>query len=167
MTMALSILVTIEMCNAVNSLSENQSLVLMPPWINPILIAAMALSFSLHFMILYVDFFAVSSVSRVFTTPSKYLICFQTVFQVTPLSFAQWITVMKFSLPVILLDELLKFVARNYADGKETGRWHELIAVLVAMAAYLYAWYQHELSIHPHLANAMPGGGAPGGVPRS
>merc|ERR1712072_1518200 len=98
MTMALSILVTIEMCNAVNSLSENQSLVAMPPWINPLLLGAMALSFALHFMILYVDFLAV-------------------VFQITPLSFAQWITVMKFSLPVILLDELLKFVARNYADA--------------------------------------------------
>merc|ERR1719412_2512283 len=98
MTMALSILVTIEMCNAVNSLSENQSLVMMPPWINPLLLAAMALSFALHFMILYVDFLAV-------------------VFQITPLSFAQWLTVLKFSLPVILLDELLKFVARNYADA--------------------------------------------------
>merc|ERR1712051_225998 len=39
------------------------------------------------------------------------------VFQITPLSFAQWMVVMKFSLPVILLDELLKWVARNYADA--------------------------------------------------
>merc|ERR1712122_113345 len=109
MTMALSILVTIEMCNAVNSLSENQSLIVMPPWINPFLLGAMALSFGLHFMILYVDFLAV-------------------VFQITPLTFAQWITVMKFSLPVILLDELLKWVARNYSDGKETGRWSEFFA---------------------------------------
>jgi len=97
MTMALSILVTIEMANAINSLSENQSLLVMPPWINPFLIGAMCLSFALHFVILYVEIMA-------------------TVFQVTPLSVAQWITVMKFSLPVILLDELLKFVARNYAE---------------------------------------------------
>merc|ERR1719300_276393 len=100
MTMALSILVTIEMANAINSLSENQSLLMMPPWINPFLIGAMCLSFALHFVILYVEIMA-------------------TVFQVTPLSFAQWVTVMKFSLPVILLDELLKFVARNYAEVLE------------------------------------------------
>ena len=64
------------------------------------------------------------------------------------MSFTQWLVVMKFSLPVILLDELLKWVARNYADGKETGRPSELVAILAAITAYLYAWYQHEMSIH-------------------
>merc|ERR1712076_80650 len=103
MTMALSILVTIEMCNAINAISENQSLVAMPPWINPLLLGAMALSFGLHFVILYVDVMA-------------------TVFQVTPLSIAQWMTVLKFSIPVILLDELLKWVARNYSEVIEGPR---------------------------------------------
>jgi Ca2+ transporting ATPase len=59
MTMALSVLVTIEMLNAMNSLSENQSLVAMPPWINIWLMMAIALSMSLHFMILYTPFFNV------------------------------------------------------------------------------------------------------------
>jgi Ca2+ transporting ATPase len=43
---------------------------------------------------------------------------FQTVFQVTPLGIEEWITVLKFSLPVVLLDETLKFVARKTVDGK-------------------------------------------------
>ncbi|XP_065155622.1 calcium-transporting ATPase sarcoplasmic/endoplasmic reticulum type isoform X2 [Atheta coriaria] len=97
MTMALSVLVTIEMLNAMNSLSENQSLIAMPPWSNFWLVGAMALSFGLHFVILYVEVLS-------------------TIFQVTPLGADEWITVMKFSLPVILLDETLKFTARKIAD---------------------------------------------------
>jgi Ca2+ transporting ATPase len=98
MTMALSVLVTIEMLNAMNSLSENQSLIAMPPWTNMWLVGSMCLSFALHFVILYVDVLS-------------------GVFQVTPLSPDEWITVMKFSIPVILLDETLKFVARRVSDG--------------------------------------------------
>merc|ERR1740131_701409 len=91
-TMALSVLVVIEMLNALNSLSENQSLLVMPPWVNIWLILAMGLSLTLHFVILYVDILA-------------------TVFQVQPLTGAQWIAVIKISLPVILLDEVLKLIA--------------------------------------------------------
>ncbi|XP_053197362.1 ATPase sarcoplasmic/endoplasmic reticulum Ca2+ transporting 1, like [Scomber japonicus] len=97
MTMALSVLVTIEMCNALNSLSENQSLVRMPPWSNLWLSAAMTLSMSLHFMIIYVD-----------PLPM--------IFKLTHLSVEQWLMVLKLSFPVILIDEVLKFFARNYVE---------------------------------------------------
>ncbi|XP_018423924.1 PREDICTED: sarcoplasmic/endoplasmic reticulum calcium ATPase 2 isoform X1 [Nanorana parkeri] len=101
MTMALSVLVTIEMCNALNSLSENQSLLRMPPWENVWLLGSICLSMSLHFLILYVEPLPL-------------------IFQITPLNLIQWLMVLKFSLPVILLDETLKFIARNYLEpGKE------------------------------------------------
>jgi len=103
MTMALSVLVTIEMLNALNSLSENQSLVVMPPWTNMWLVSAIALSMTLHFVILYVEILS-------------------TVFQICPLNVEQWIAVMKISLPVLLLDETLKFFARKYADASTSFR---------------------------------------------
>uniref|UniRef100_A0A672ZUP6 Calcium-transporting ATPase n=1 Tax=Sphaeramia orbicularis TaxID=375764 RepID=A0A672ZUP6_9TELE len=110
MTMALSVLVTIEMCNALNSLSENQSLLKMPPWSNPWLVGAICLSMALHFLILYVDPLPV-------------------IFQIRPLSWPQWVVVLKMSLPVILMDEALKFLARNYIEpGTQiqvsTGSYH-------------------------------------------
>uniref|UniRef100_A0A8C0EUS2 Calcium-transporting ATPase n=1 Tax=Bubo bubo TaxID=30461 RepID=A0A8C0EUS2_BUBBB len=104
MTMALSVLVTIEMCNALNSLSENQSLMRMPPWENIWLVGAICLSMSLHFLILYVEPLPI-------------------IFQITPLNVTQWLMVLKISLPVILLDETLKYVARNYLEpGKDSVR---------------------------------------------
>nr|ABS19815.1 sarco/endoplasmic reticulum calcium ATPase isoform A [Pinctada fucata] len=104
MTMALSVLVTIEMLNALNSLSENQSLISMPPWSNKWLLGAIALSMSLHFFILYVDVMS-------------------TIFQITPLNVAEWIAVLKISIPVIILDETLKFIARKFTDVSDDKRY--------------------------------------------
>ena len=42
------------------SLSENQSLISMPPWSNMWLVGSMALSFTLHFVILHVEVLSVS-----------------------------------------------------------------------------------------------------------
>lgn len=39
------------------------------------------------------------------------------VFQICPLDFTEWMMVLKISLPVIGLDEGLKYVARNYIEG--------------------------------------------------
>ena len=59
-TMSLSILVVVEMFNAMNSLSENESLLTFPLHKNMYLVLAISLSMALHFMILYVPFFSVS-----------------------------------------------------------------------------------------------------------
>jgi len=107
MTMALSVLVTIEMLNALNSVSENQSLLVMPPWRNWSLLTAIIASMSLHFLILYAPFM-------------------KSIFRVTPLNYTEWKTVFYFSLPVIFLDEILKFVTRNFiqpvVDARTVGK---------------------------------------------
>merc|ERR1712146_135498 len=93
MTMALSVLVTIELLNALNSVSEDQSLLVMPPWKNMYLVLADLLSLGLHFVILYVP-----QLSQ--------------LFQLQPLNWDEWQAVLLLSFPVIILDEILKFIAR-------------------------------------------------------
>ncbi|KAK0503109.1 Ca-transporting ATPase [Armillaria luteobubalina] len=96
-TISLSILVVVEMFNAMNSLSENESLLRLPVWKNPFLVAAITLSMGLHFMILYVPFFT-------------------TLFAITPLNLDEWKAVIYISAPVILIDEVLKLISTMYVE---------------------------------------------------
>jgi Ca2+-transporting ATPase len=95
-TLSLTVLVAIEMFNALNALSEDGSLLQVRPWVNPYLLAAMVVSFGLHFLILYVPSLA-------------------EIFSIVPLSWEEWQLVLLFSLPVILIDEALKFAGRRMA----------------------------------------------------
>ncbi|GAA5952136.1 hypothetical protein JCM21900_006919 [Sporobolomyces salmonicolor] len=94
-TVSLSILVVIEMFNALNSLAENESLLSLPPWKNMYLVGAIALSMALHFMILYVPFFS-------------------DLFMITPLNWAEWKAVIGISFPVILIDECFKWISNTF-----------------------------------------------------
>lgn len=94
MSLSLSVLVAIEMFNSLNALSEDTSLIKMPPWRNPWLLVAMSVSFGLHCLILYVPFLA-------------------DVFGIVPLNLNEWLLVILISAPVILIDEVLKFVGRS------------------------------------------------------
>ncbi|KAM2983566.1 hypothetical protein FF2_009476 [Malus domestica] len=102
MTLSLSVLVAIEMFNSVNALSEDGSLLSMPPWVNPWLLVAMCVSFGLHFVVLYVPFLA-------------------QVFGIVPLSLNEWLLVLAVAQPVILIDEVLKFVGR-WASASQISR---------------------------------------------
>lgn len=80
--------------NAANALSEDNSLLQVPVWRNPWLLVAMAVSLGLHAVILYVPFLA-------------------NIFSIVPLSLNEWLLVLAYSLPVILLEE---------ASGRGRGR---------------------------------------------
>merc|ERR1719446_963915 len=81
-TLSLTVLVIIEMLNAFNALSEDGSLLQMPPWRNPWLILACFGSVLTHFLVLYIPVMA-------------------KIFSVVPLDLHDWAIVMAFSLPVI------------------------------------------------------------------
>ncbi|KAG0465908.1 hypothetical protein HPP92_020072 [Vanilla planifolia] len=93
-TVSMTVLVVVEMFNALNNLSENQSLMVIPPWSNPWLVGSIALTMLLHIMILYIKPLSI-------------------LFSVVPLSWAEWKVVLYFSFPVILIDEILKLFSRR------------------------------------------------------
>ncbi|EAW11163.1 calcium-transporting ATPase [Aspergillus clavatus NRRL 1] len=93
-TVSLSILVVIEMLNAMNALSSSESLLTFPLWKNMMLVYAIILSMSLHFAILYIPFL-------------------QSLFSILPLDWMEWKAVLAISAPVVVIDELLKYVERQ------------------------------------------------------
>ncbi|OGM41781.1 putative endoplasmic reticulum calcium ATPase [Aspergillus bombycis] len=93
-TVSLSILVVIEMLNAMNALSSSESLFTFALWNNMMLVYAIILSMALHFAILYIPFL-------------------QGLFSILPLNWVEWKAVVAISAPVIIIDETLKFVERQ------------------------------------------------------
>jgi len=81
------------MFNTFNAISENQSLLSTPPWSNIYVVLAVTTSMILHFFILYIPF-----LTKVFNT--------------APLNIQEWAAVVAFSFPVIIIDEILKFISR-------------------------------------------------------
>ncbi len=70
------------MFNAMNALSSSESLLTLPVWNNMVLIYAILLSMTLHFILLYVPFF-------------------QMLFSVLPLNWNEWRAVLLISFPVM------------------------------------------------------------------
>ena len=93
-TLSLSVLVVIEMLNSLNAISEDNSLLTMSPFVNPLLLLAISSSMLLHGMIVYVPFF-------------------NEIFSIYKLNGYEWGLVLAFAFPVILIDEVLKFFSRG------------------------------------------------------
>ncbi len=92
-TMSLSVLVLIEMFNAMNSLSENESLLQLGLHRNMYLVVAIITSMILHMMILELPFF-------------------YPIFNTCHLTLGEWKGVFMISFPVIFIDEGLKLLTR-------------------------------------------------------
>eukprot|EP00923_Selenidium_pygospionis_P039487 GHVN01068624.1.p1 GENE.GHVN01068624.1~~GHVN01068624.1.p1 ORF type:complete len:931 (-),score=145.09 GHVN01068624.1:1019-3811(-) len=102
-TLSLTVLVVIEMLNALNALSADGSLLQIPPWANPWLILAIIGSLTTHLLILYIPFL-------------------NSVFNVTALTFRDWLMVLVWSFPVVLIDEVMKYIARSVSQSSEAGQ---------------------------------------------
>jgi len=88
------------MLNAMNALSSSESLFTLPLWRNMMLVYAITLSMALHFILLY--------------TP-----VLQTLFQIVPLNWNEWTAVIVISAPVLLIDEVLKWMERVFVVSAE------------------------------------------------
>ena len=92
-SLALSVLLTTELLNSLNSISDSASLFTTRPWANPSLLLAAGVSLGAHSFVLY--------------TPAL-----AGLFSVVPLSAAELLLVLVFSLPVLVIDEAFKWVLR-------------------------------------------------------
>jgi magnesium-transporting ATPase (P-type) len=118
-TISMTVLVIVEMFNALNNISENSSLLSIPPWDNRWLLGAIGVSVALHCIIMYVPGLAA-------------------LFGITHLSAGEWWYVILLSAPVILVDEVMKVLSRRQmARGRgrygRTGSAEMLLAPLSAI----------------------------------
>jgi len=83
-----------EMLRALCAVSETESLLTKPPWVNKWLLLGVSVPMLLHLAVLYVE-----------PLPS--------IFNLQPLTWHDWQMVAMWSLPLVLLEEGLKYAARN------------------------------------------------------
>ena len=96
-SLSLTVLVMIEMFNSLNAVSENGSLFKTGIFRNPWLLRAIFISVLFHCLILYIPKLNI-------------------IFGTSPLNLYDWGIVILVSLPVLLVDEILKLVTRRFKE---------------------------------------------------
>ena len=92
-TLSLSVLVVIELVKALSAISLNTSIFRMPPWKNRWLIPSIVLPAMCHLALLYVPVLS-------------------HIFGLVPLTKQDWKMVLMFSMPILILEEILKIFGR-------------------------------------------------------
>jgi len=103
-TLSLTTLVCMEMLKALSAVSVDASMLVVPPHRNPWLLLGVAVPFALHLVVLYSEFLGIPA--------------FGESFGLVPLSLAHWKSVFLWSVPILLVDEVLKSIGR-YLNGKK------------------------------------------------
>jgi Ca2+-transporting ATPase len=103
-TLSLTALVCMEMFKALAAVSVDNSIFKVPPTRNPYLILGVTIPFLLHLGLVYSSDIGLPALGE--------------SFGIVPLSWNNWVTVLKWSVPILLLDEVLKLVGRQLADKK-------------------------------------------------
>lgn len=119
--MTLSTLVMVEMFNALNAVSENNSIFVVRPSRNIWLVVAIASSVFLHLIIMYVPFFANMFEIIPLGVSKAQLEAAPLWSFVVPTQFKEWGMVLIYSFPVIIIDEALKYATRRFARNPKSG----------------------------------------------
>jgi len=98
-TLSLTTLVCMEMLKALSAVSVNDSLLRVAPWRNRWLLFGVAGPFLLHLAVLYSSSLGIPGFGK--------------AFGMVPLTKEDWKTVLMWSAPILLVDEILKFVGRR------------------------------------------------------
>jgi Ca2+ transporting ATPase len=96
-TLAMSVLVIVEMFSAMTAVSERQSIFVMPPWRNRMLLVAIAGSLLVH----------VATIELPFS---------QRIFSVVHMSTEHWTVCFILGLPTLLIEEIFKFWVRQHTE---------------------------------------------------
>ena len=98
-TLALTTLILTEMLKALSSVSNDESLLQVGPQKNPYLLVGVSVPFAIHLGIMYSSILGFQAVSE--------------SFGITPLTIENWECVLFWSLPILLLEEVLKALSRS------------------------------------------------------
>ena len=107
-TLSLTTLVMMEMFKALSAVSVDNSLIRVGPQKNGWLLLGVALPLLLHFAVVYSEKLGLPGLGE--------------SFGLVPLSLENWITVLKWSAPILLVDEVLKAVGRSVNKERDEER---------------------------------------------
>ncbi|VEU38664.1 unnamed protein product [Pseudo-nitzschia multistriata] len=106
-TLSLTTLVVMEMLKALSAVSMNDSLLKVAPWRNKWLLMGVAGPFLLHLSVLYSSALGVPGFGKAFGLVS--------------LTKEHWRTVLLWSAPIVLVDEILKLIGRRLLRREQSG----------------------------------------------